>query len=94
MTDEVSQAGGPLVEPLTRRERQVLALLAEGYSGPEIAEKLTLALSSVKSHIQHVYGKPYGIALSASEWGGLRVTVTIPLIRDDKEGITLAPYNP
>ena len=57
MTDGERQAGGPLVEPLTRRERQVLALLAEGYSGPEIAEKLTLALSSVKSHIQHVYGK-------------------------------------
>ena len=42
-----TDSAGPLVEPLTRRERQVLALLAEGYSGPEIAEKLTLALSSV-----------------------------------------------
>ena len=51
------RAADPQGEPLTRREREVLALLAQGYSGPEIAEKLTLGLSSVKSHTQHVYGK-------------------------------------
>jgi predicted ATPase/DNA-binding CsgD family transcriptional regulator len=52
-----SHAGESLVEPLTRREREVLSLLAQGYSAPEIAQKLTLATSSVKSHIQHLYGK-------------------------------------
>jgi non-specific serine/threonine protein kinase len=57
MADDESLAARSLVEPLTRREHQVLALLAEGYSGPEIAEELTLALSSVKSHVQHLYGK-------------------------------------
>jgi len=46
-----------LGEALTRREREVLGLLAQGLSGPEIAEQLTLGLSSVKSHIQHLYGK-------------------------------------
>jgi len=46
-----------LVEPLTRREGQMLVLLAEGYSRPEIAEKLTLGLTSGKFHIQHLYGK-------------------------------------
>ena len=30
----------PLVEPLTRREREILALLAQVYTGPEIAEQL------------------------------------------------------
>src|SRR5258708_16520795 len=48
---------GSLVEPLTRRERDILALLAQGHNGPEIAEKLTLALSSVKWHTQHLYSK-------------------------------------
>ena len=45
------------VEPLTRREREILALLALGYSGPEIADQLTLALSSVRWHLKQVYTK-------------------------------------
>ena len=44
-------------ELLTRREREVLALLAQGHTGPEIAEHLTLAVSSVKWHTQHLYSK-------------------------------------
>jgi predicted ATPase/class 3 adenylate cyclase len=47
----------PLIEPLTRREREILVYLNEGFSAPEIAEQLTLAISTVKSHIQQVYGK-------------------------------------
>ena len=43
------QPAETLAEPLTRREREILLLLAQGLSGSEIAEKLTLALNSVKS---------------------------------------------
>ena len=57
MSDIERHSAGPLGEPLTRREREILALLAEGLTGPEIAERLTLATSSVKSHMQHLYGK-------------------------------------
>lgn len=46
-----------LAELLTRREREILALLAQGQSAPEIAQQLTIATSSVKTHIQHIYGK-------------------------------------
>ena len=52
-----NKTGEVLVEPLTRREREILALLAQGYSGPEIAQQLTLALSTVKWYVQQVYGK-------------------------------------
>src|SRR5258706_4260866 len=45
------------MEPLTRRESQMLGFLAEGYSRPEIATRLTLGLASVKFHIQNLYGK-------------------------------------
>jgi len=45
------------MEQLSRREREILGLLAQGYSGPEMAGKLTIALSSVRSHLQHLYSK-------------------------------------
>jgi LuxR family maltose regulon positive regulatory protein len=46
-----------MVEPLTRRERQVLQLITAGLSGPEIAEELIVAYSTVRSHIKSIYGK-------------------------------------
>jgi non-specific serine/threonine protein kinase len=57
MNARVSKAGEVLAERLTRREREVLVLLAQGYSAPEIAQQLTLALSSVKWYVQQVYSK-------------------------------------
>ena len=57
MSDVEQNFDDALVEPLTRREREILGLLDQGLSAPEMAEKLTLAVSSVKWHIQHLYGK-------------------------------------
>ena len=57
MADGDIHVTGPLVEPLTRRERDILALLAQGHTAPEIAEKLSLAVSSVKWYLQQLYGK-------------------------------------
>ncbi len=48
---------GVLVEPLTRRESEILALLAQDLSNDEIAGRLTLSLNSVKWHVQHIYEK-------------------------------------
>ena len=47
----------PLVESLTRRESEILGLLDQGLSAPEMAERLTLAVSSVKWHQRHLYEK-------------------------------------
>jgi len=46
-----------LVEPLTERELEVLQLIAAGLSNREIAEALFIAISTVKTHINNIYGK-------------------------------------
>jgi len=53
-----SQAPEPtLVEPLSEREREVLQLIAEGLTNPEIASRLFLTLNTVKTHARNIYGK-------------------------------------
>jgi LuxR family maltose regulon positive regulatory protein len=47
----------PLIEPLSERELEVLALMAAGYSNAEIAERLFIAIGTVKRHINNMYGK-------------------------------------
>ena len=47
----------PLVEPLSDRELEVLHLLAEGLSNPEIGQRLFISLPTVKSHTRNIYGK-------------------------------------
>ena len=44
-------------EPLSRREIDVLRLMADGQSNQEIAQTLILAISTIKMHIKHIYGK-------------------------------------
>jgi LuxR family maltose regulon positive regulatory protein len=46
-----------LLEPLSERELAVLQLIAEGLSNQEIADKLIVAVSTVKTHINNIYGK-------------------------------------
>jgi DNA-binding NarL/FixJ family response regulator len=42
---------------LTKREREVLQLLAEGFSAKEIGERLCLSIKTVATHRQHVMDK-------------------------------------
>lgn len=46
-----------LIEPLSERELEVLHLIAQGFSNPEIAEKLFLAIGTVKAHTSNIYSK-------------------------------------
>lgn len=42
---------------LTERESQVIAMMADGLSVPQIASRLHLAPSTVKTHVQNLYDK-------------------------------------
>jgi predicted ATPase/DNA-binding CsgD family transcriptional regulator len=47
----------PLVDPLSERELEVLQLIAAGLKNREIADELIVALSTIKSHVNNIYGK-------------------------------------
>jgi LuxR family maltose regulon positive regulatory protein len=47
----------PLIEPLSPRELEVLALVAEGLSNRQVGQRLHIAESTVKSHLNTIYGK-------------------------------------
>ena len=42
---------------LSEREHEVLRLIAEGLSAPEIGERIHLSTATVKTHLQHLYEK-------------------------------------
>jgi LuxR family transcriptional regulator, maltose regulon positive regulatory protein len=53
----LSATAGSLVEALSERELEVLRLVALGASNREIARKLFISLSTVKTHINNIYRK-------------------------------------
>jgi DNA-binding NarL/FixJ family response regulator len=58
LVDAIAQPPGePAPERLTAREQEVLALMAEGLSGPQIADRLIVALPTVKTHQARLYEK-------------------------------------
>lgn len=42
---------------LTKREKEVLVLIVNGKSNPEIAEALNISIHTVKAHIESIYRK-------------------------------------
>jgi NarL family two-component system response regulator LiaR len=47
----------PMYETLTQREREVLSLVIKGLGNAEIADSLTVSLSTAKSHVSSVLAK-------------------------------------
>lgn len=47
----------PLFPELTEREREVLTLLAQGYTNPAIAERLVLSPKTVRNHVSTIFSK-------------------------------------
>jgi DNA-binding NarL/FixJ family response regulator len=50
-------AASPAAESLSQREQEILQLLSEGYLYKEIAERLGISYSTVRTHIERIYGK-------------------------------------
>jgi len=55
--DPSAVAAPELPDDLTRREAEVLALIAEGLTNAEIAERLVVSPTTIKSHINHLFTK-------------------------------------
>jgi DNA-binding NarL/FixJ family response regulator len=47
------EGGGRRRRGLTPREREVLTLLARGYTGEEVARELTVSAETVRAHVRN-----------------------------------------
>jgi DNA-binding NarL/FixJ family response regulator len=70
----------PLAD-LTDREREVLALMAEGRSNQGIAERLYLSLKTVETHIHRIFTK---LGLTSNDVAHRRVLAVLTFLRDDQ----------
>jgi DNA-binding NarL/FixJ family response regulator len=66
--------GADPLAPLTQRERDVLALMAEGRANPEIAASLVITESAVSKHINSIFAK---LGLYQGDTGHRRVLAVL-----------------
>jgi DNA-binding NarL/FixJ family response regulator len=71
------RGSGPMSE-LTPREREVLALMAEGYSNPAICRQLFLSPKTVESHVRQIFLK---LDLGESAEQHRRVSAVLAFLR-------------
>ncbi|MGB2403232.1 MAG: response regulator transcription factor [Akkermansiaceae bacterium] len=58
MTPVIIQKEDPKsIKPLSRREIQVITLLAEGFSKQKISDSLCIKVSTVATHVKNIYRK-------------------------------------
>lgn len=55
--DNTQNPGEQLIDPLTDREKEIIELLAEGYSNKKIADKLFITEGTTKWHLSNIYSK-------------------------------------
>ena len=56
-SEEPADGAAELPDGLTPREAEILGLIAEGLTNAEIAERLVVSPTTVKSHINHLFAK-------------------------------------
>ncbi len=52
-----SEKESDILKALSQREREVLALLIQGWTNKQIAEALTITVNTVKKHVQSIFTK-------------------------------------
>ncbi|MEM7127546.1 MAG: LuxR C-terminal-related transcriptional regulator [Chloroflexota bacterium] len=55
--DDSYNANAQLIEPLSARELEILALIASGNSNRNVADQLILSVGTIKKHAANIYGK-------------------------------------
>jgi DNA-binding NarL/FixJ family response regulator len=68
------------LDELTKREREILALMAEGRSNQGIAQALSLELKTVEGHVGQVFGK---LALEPQAEDHRRVLAVLTFLRPE-----------
>jgi LuxR family maltose regulon positive regulatory protein len=53
----LSPSPQPLIDPLSKRECEVLRLLTTELSGPEIAQELMVSMNTIRTHTKNIYSK-------------------------------------
>lgn len=74
---QMKQIGEAFGEILTPRENEILLLLYDGYKYREIAERLFVSLTTVRTHIKHIYEK-LGVARKEELFIALRDGEPLP----------------
>ena len=62
-----------MAEEFTKREFEVLKLLAHGYDNTEIAKNLCVSITTVKTHIDNIYSKIHLSREYINNWSKMRV---------------------
>jgi two-component system nitrate/nitrite response regulator NarL len=57
VAQRIRQTAEPTGPTLSAREREVLGLVSAGLSAPDVAQRLNLSPTTVKTHLQRVYEK-------------------------------------
>ena len=73
-------AGEDPLDALTAREREVLALMAEGLSNHGIADRLSVSAPTVEKHVTSIFEK---LGLTAGEDDNRRILAVLEYLRPD-----------